>query len=247
MKLQGNFSRRALAAPVFSLVMLVAWLGLSDRFAQAESQNRKFTTDFHLEDCRFSSVGANRYFVLLPGYQLILQGEEGREEVRVEITVLNETEDIILEDIGRVRTRVVEEREYVDGDLAEVSRNFFAICTDTNSVFYLGEDVDIYEDGQIVSHEGAWRAGENGAKPGLIMPGTFLLGSRYFQEMAPDVAMDRGENVEMGLTVTTPAATFEDSVKVLETTPLDPSARDIKIYAPGVGLIVDGTLELVAY
>ena len=42
----------------------------------------------------------------------------------------------------------------------------------------------IVEDGRIVSHEGAWRAGVDGAQPGLIMPGTFLLGSRYFQEIA---------------------------------------------------------------
>ncbi len=81
--------------------------------------------------------------------------------------------------------------------------------------------------------------------PGLIMPGTFLLGSRYFQEVAPEIALDRAEHVDMGLTVETPAGTFNNSVMLLETTPLDPSAKDIKVYAPGAGLIVDGTIERV--
>jgi hypothetical protein len=76
------------------------------------------------------------------------------------------------------------------------------------------------------------------------MPGTFLLGSRYFQEMAPGVAMDRAEHVKVGLTVDVPAGPFTNAVQVLETNALERSARDIKIYAPGVGIIVDETLEL---
>ena len=44
-------------------------------------------------------------------------------------------------------------------------------------------------------------AGIDGAKPGIVMPGSFLLGSRYYQEIAPDVAMDRAENIGVGLTV----------------------------------------------
>ena len=87
--------------------------------------------------------------------------------------------------------------------------------------------------------------------PGIIMPGTFLLGSRYYQEYAPGVAEDRGENVEMGLEVETPSGTFTDCVKIVDTNPLDGvCARedgDVKIYAPGVGLIVDEELELTDY
>jgi hypothetical protein len=178
---------------------------------------------------------------------LIFEGEEDGEKIRLEITILDEKQNIHLEDIGTVRTRVVEEREWVDGNLAEVSRNFFAICRQTKAVYYFGEDVDIFEDGEIVSHEGAWRAGEDDAKPGLVMPGTFLLGSRYFQERAPGVAMDRGKNVAMGLDVTTPAGKFSECVKVVETSPLDPGIRSKKIYCPEVGLVIDDEFELVDY
>jgi hypothetical protein len=57
-----------------------------------------------------------------------------------------------------VQTRIVEEREAVAGELIEISRNFFALCDETNDVFYFGEEVDIFNPDGTVSHEGAWRA-----------------------------------------------------------------------------------------
>src|SRR5437762_8506857 len=42
----------------------------------------------------------------------------------------------------------------------------FALCKRTNSVYYFGEDVDIYKNGKIVGHEGSWLSGEKGAKFG---------------------------------------------------------------------------------
>ena len=122
-------------------------------------------------------MGENAYFILKPGYQLVLEGEDDGKEVLVEITVLNETKNVLLQGIGQVEIRVVEEGEYEDGEIVEISRNFFAICSETNAVYYFGEDVDIYEDGEIISHDGAWRAGEYDTKPRLMMLGTFLLGS----------------------------------------------------------------------
>jgi hypothetical protein len=149
--------------------------------------------------------------------------------------------------VNGVETRVVEERESEDGELVEVSRNFWAFCVETGSIFYFGEDVDDYEDGEIVGHEGAWRAGEDGAEPGIIIPGTFLIGSRYFQEIAPGVAMDRAEHTAMGLTVETEAGIFEDCAEILDSSPFDPGSEDRKVYCPGIGLVIDEDLELVEY
>ena len=78
------------------------------------------------------------------------------------------------------------------------------------------------------------------------MPGSFLLGAQYYQEIAPEVAMDRAEHIGMGLTVETPADTYTDCIKILETTPLEKKAQDIKLYAPGEGLIQDGTIKPVS-
>ncbi len=121
--------------------------------------------------------GRNRYFVLEPGYRLILEGEDGPHNARLEITVTDEVRDV-----GGIQTRVVEERETVDGKLEEVSRNFFAICKKTASVFYFGEEVDIYDDGKVVKHDGAWLHGKDNAQAGIMMPGETLIGAAYYQE-----------------------------------------------------------------
>ncbi|MCF6155271.1 MAG: hypothetical protein E3K36_08455 [Candidatus Brocadia sp.] len=107
-------------------------------------------------------------------------------------------------EIEGIETRVMEERETLDGELVEVSKNYVAICNRNNSVFYFGEDVNIYENGEIVSHDGSWQSGVDGARAGIIMPGTILLGSRYFHEIAPEVATDRTEIVSINKVVETP-------------------------------------------
>jgi hypothetical protein len=232
--------------------MMLAGFALPAIGVGAQNEEPEFTTDFRLEDCNgFKARGVNPFFILKPDYQLVLEGEEEGATIRVEITVLNKTRTIEVPELGEVRTRIVEEVETADGELVEISRNFFAICRRTNDVVYFGEEVDIYEEGQIVSHEGAWLAGqpdENGlAEPGLIMPGTFLLGSRYYQEIAEGIAQDRAEHTAMGLEVTVPAGTFTDCVEVTETTPLEPGSESVKLYCPSVGLVTDDPVELVRY
>ncbi|HRC85637.1 MAG TPA: hypothetical protein PK413_08515 [Thermoanaerobaculia bacterium] len=220
--------------------------------APAWSQERAFTRNFPLDDCTFTNLGRNAYFSLEPSDLLVLEGEEDGSAVELHITVLQASQRISFAtaegDRLRVRARVIEEREWVDGELAEVSRNYFARCQQTGEIYYFGEDVDLYENGRVVSHQGSWRAGANGALPGLIMPATSLVGSRYFQEVAPGVALDQAEHLDEGLTVDVPAGTFHDCIRVRETSPLDPGAESLKVYCPDVGLVMDGdALELTAF
>ncbi len=196
-----------------------------------------WTQDFGLEHRTLATTGQGRYFVLDPGFQLVLEGD--REKVI--ITVLDQTEQV-----GSVTTRVVEERETKDGRLAEVSRNYFAIDPATGDVFYFGEAVDEYENGRVVSHGGVWRADEPGFQPGLLVPGHPLVGARYYQEIAPGQAMDRAENLSTSATLRTPAGLFTDCLKIEETSPLE-SGASYKTYAPGVGLIQDEDLLLTHY
>lgn len=211
---------------------------------------QQFTAEFRLEDCTWSDEGRNAYFSLEPGDVLVLEGEDDGETEEVRIAVLGQKQVVAFSAGGsrhRVRTRVVEERETVDGELVEVSRNFFARCRETGDIYYFGEDVDIYEDGEVVGHDGAWRSGRNGARPGLIMPATYLLGSRYFQEIAPGVALDRAEHTAMGLTIATPAGTFHGCVEIVETSPLEPGSDSVKRYCPEVGLVFDDGIELTGF
>jgi len=161
------------------------------------------------------------------------------EAERVIVWVLEETKKI-----GDVETRVVEERETAGGQLAEVSRNYFAIDNATGDVYYFGEDVDEYKNGKVTGHGGAWLSGVNGAKFGLIVPGAPKAGDRYYQESAPKVAMDRAEVVAINEQITVPAGTFKNCLHTKETSALESGAED-KYYAPGVGIIKDAEFVLV--
>jgi hypothetical protein len=99
------------------VLLAVVVLSCLGGIAVMEEDEPEFTADFRPEDCTFETVGENAYFILRPGYQLVLEGEVDGEMVRVEITVLDETQDIVLQEMGEVETRIVEEREYVDGEI----------------------------------------------------------------------------------------------------------------------------------
>ena len=202
-----------------------------------------FTSGFDRSRCTFSTTGSNPYFPLWPGHATLLEGVEVDGEELVELEVLiTVSEDTEL--VDGVLTREVVEREKEDGELVEISYNYFAHCRETGDVWYFGEDVDDYEGGVIVGHGGAWRAGENGALPGVFMMGSPMLGARYQQEYAPGVAEDRGEVTGVGGTVDVPLGTYTNVLSVIDTNALNPGPGDLKIYAPGVGNIVDEVMEL---
>jgi hypothetical protein len=145
--------------------------------------------------------------------------------------------------VDGVAVGVLEERETKHEKLIEVSRNFFATDKKTGDVYYFGEDVDNYKDGKIVNHESAWRSGVNGARFGLMVPGAPIVGDKFYQEIAPKVAMDRVEIVSTDETVKTPAGVFEHCLHLKETTPLESDVSH-KWYAPGIGMIKDDEFEL---
>ena len=186
--------------------------------------------------------GENAYVILKPGYQLRFANQDAPKPGTLVITVLNETKVI-----GGIEARIVEERETNAGELVEVSRNYMAINPQTRDVYYLGEDVDMYKKGKVVNHEGSWHHGEQGATLGLMMPGTPVVGTKFYQELAKGVAMDRVEIVSLTETLATAAGAFAGCLRFRESSPLEPLAREYKIYAPGVGLVKDGDLELVSY
>jgi hypothetical protein len=232
-------ARLAVMAVAFSLLAIAGNAAAQKSINIAEG---RWTDTFPAEE--FSSAGANPYFILKPGYFLVLEGTGDGKKIQLTITVLDETKTV-----DRVETRVVveEEKSLADNKLIEVSRNYFAIGKRSGSVYYFGEDVDMYKNGQVTSHEGSWLAGIKGAKAGVMMPGMALIGSRYYQEVAPGIAMDRAEHISMTERVEATAGSFNNCLKVLESTPLEKTSNDFKIYAEGIGLVQDNTLKLVKY
>ncbi len=70
-----------------------------------------------------------------------------------------------------METRVIEDREEIDGKLIEVARDYYAMNRQTLDVYYFGDDVDIYQNGKVVGHAGSWHSGVDGARFGLMLPG----------------------------------------------------------------------------
>lgn len=220
------------------LAAAAAILVFSTASAQDKGANSKWQEEFGVSSCNLLTTGRNQYFVMEPGFQLVLEGGDAK----LQITVLDETKTV-----DGVTTRVVEEREWKKGELYEVARNYFAMCEQTKDVFYFGEDVDFYEGGKVVKHDGTWHAGVNGNKAGLMMPATPKLKMKYYQEIAPGVAMDRAEIVSLDETCKTPAGTFSKCMKVKEGSAIEITAREYKYYAPGIGLVRDEGLRLTKH
>jgi hypothetical protein len=197
-------------------------------------QGASWRDQFDIKRSDLSPTGSNPYLPIQPGR--VLRLKHGVDTLTV--TILPDTEQV-----DGVVVAVLEERETKNGTLVEVSRNFFATDKNTRDVYYFGEDVDNYKHGTIVDHESAWRAGVGKARFGLMMPATPVVGQRFYQEIAPNVAMDRVEVVSTNETVTTPAGTFEHCVHLRETTPLEGDVSH-KYYAPGLGIIKDDDFVL---
>lgn len=197
-----------------------------------------FQSTFAVDRKTLGVKGSNPYFNLTPGYRLTYQNGNNTDT----LTVLNETKVI-----DGVETRVLEDREMKNGALVELTRDYYAIDSVTNDVYYFGEDVDVYKDGKVAGHEGAWLSGVKGSKFGLMMPGAPKAGQKFYQEQAPGVGMDRAEILSIDEKVATPAGTFEHCVHVVETSPIEKRLKDHKWYAAGVGQVQDEKLKLVSY
>jgi hypothetical protein len=230
--------RRVHAGVAFVIILLTFSAHCASSINSGQKNRSSWQQEFDVSTRTLGPTGRNQYFILEPGFQLILESKNEK----LAITVLEETKQVI-----GIITRVVEEREWKNGKLKEASKNFYAICERTNDVFYFGEEVDMYKNGKIVSHKGAWLAGEGEAKPGLIMPGEPRVGMKYYQEVAPRKAMDRAEVVMLDETLETPAGSFSNCLITKESTPLNIFEREFKIYAPGIGLIKDAKLFLTKH
>ncbi len=183
----------------------------------------------------------NPFFPLPVGHRIVLEGEESGTSLLVRITVLDE-----IETVAGVETRVVEEFEAKNGHVVETSRNFFAQTQD-GTVCYFGEEVDIFDEAGIVtSHTGAWRADRKTNLPGIFMPSSLQVGQAFQQEIAPGIAEDQAKIVALGETTQVPAGTFGDTATLLDGNPLDGS-EGTKVYARGIGLIVDEAARMTSY
>lgn len=231
------------------LAALACGLAIVSACDSPTGPNPQFSTiDVDVSECAFGQPFTvnpvqlrNDYFPISPGRQWLFAGQERGDVIELTITVLERTETI-----GGVQTRVVEERETVNGAPVETSWNYYAENGD-GAVCYFGEDVDIFLPDGGVSHDGAWRADDvshpgNPFFPGIIMPAHPVVRMRFQMEGAPGTAEDEGR-ITGGGQVKVPAGTYSEALRVREYNPIDGDVG-FKTFAKGVGMIVDGPVQL---
>jgi hypothetical protein len=183
----------------------------------------------------WAAAVTNPLFPLTPGtvwhYRAVTG--DGVETTRTE--VLPETRTV-----SGVTATVVHDQVYLDGELAEDTFDWYAQDPDGN-VWYLGEDSKEIENGQVVSTEGSWEWGVDGALPGVIMwadPAAHL-NEEYHQEYLKGVAEDMAKVVSLDESVQVPAGAYSGCLKTEEHTPLESGSTEFKYYCDGVGTVLE--------
>ena len=180
----------------------------------------------------FSTTIDNPFFPLVPNTTFIYLGTKEGSTERDEFAVTGRTKVL-----ARVTCREVHDQVFVDGVLAEDTLDWFAQDTQGN-VWYFGEDTkELDANGNVISTEGSWQAGVNGAQPGIIMEANPRVGDTYQQEFSAGVAEDMANVVALNKTVNVPYGSFKNCLQTAEFTPLEPGALENKFYASGVGFI----------
>ena len=174
----------------------------------------------------------NRFFPLEPGTTFFYEGEKDGVPSTNVTRVIFRTKRIL-----GVDCTVVSDNAYEDGVLVERTIDYFAQDRDGN-VWYFGEDTEeLDEFGNVTSTEGTWRAGVDGAQPGIVMEAHPRVGDRYDQEVAPGVAEDKAQVLRLNGALCVPYGCFDDLLVTKEWSPLNPSVVERKYYAAGVGFI----------
>ena len=123
----------------------------------------------------------NPYLPLSTLKQDIIEGKEGGKKTRVERTAKPDIHKTFKVGDQMVEAFAFEDRAFEDGELAEVALDYFA-QDDNGTVYYLGEDVDEFKGGKVISHEGSWLVGKDTVVPGVIFPATPKVGDKFRSE-----------------------------------------------------------------
>ncbi len=220
-------------ATVAALVSLAAGCGGSD--AATLPQGSEAVT---LDAADFTAEIDNPYWPMPVGARWVYRETDAKGgEQRVEVTVFDETKEII-----GIQARVVHDLVTEDGDPVEDTYDWYAQDADGN-IWYLGEDTKEYENGKVVTTAGSWEAGVDGAQPGVIVPAHPEVGMVYREEYYAGEAEDAAEVLSMDEKAEVPFGSFDHVLLTKNYTPLEPDVLEHKFYAKGVGPVLAMTLS----
>lgn len=183
-----------------------------------------------IDPAQFSATVDNPYLPMTPGTTMVYTGTKDGKPALDIVTTTSRT--VV---IDGVTTRVVEDRLYLDNMLHERTSDYYAQDRCGN-VWYFGEDTaELDRNGHVVSSEGSFRAGTDGAQPGVFMQAAPEVGRDFRQEWFAGHAEDQYRVIQLAARVKVPFGLFPRALRTAETTVLEPDVRDNKYYVRGVG------------
>jgi hypothetical protein len=191
------------------------------------------------DPAKFVAGVTNPFFPLQAATIQYYEGQGDGSAQTDSVEVLSDSKSIM-----GIAATVVHDRVYTSGQLTEDTFDWYAQDLDGN-VWYLGEDTKELNNGQVVSTEGSWEAGVNGAQAGIIMwaDPSAHLGQEYSQEFSRGVAEDLGKVVAVGQSVTVPFGSFSGCVKTEDRSTLEPGVLENKFYCSGIGITLEQTIQ----
>lgn len=190
-----------------------------------------------VDPAQFSPDVSNPWFPLVPGRVLVYEGQTPEGLERREVTVLDQVAEI-----AGVRCRAVREVETRDGVVFEDTYDWYAQHA-SGDVWYFGEVSLHYKEGFLDNLSGSWRAGQNGARPGVVMRAHPAPGDAYRQEFLLGVAEDVARVAALGETVQGPLGTFTGCARFTDWSPIEPHDGADKYVDPGTGIILEVNLQ----
>ena len=187
-----------------------------------------------IERASFTPNVTNRLFPLKVGRTLVYTGlKDGKVALNLATTTAK------TKFVDGVRTRVVEDRLYLDNILEERTSDYYAQDRCGN-VWYFGEDTATLDPGgRVVSTEGSFHAGVDGAKAGVFMTAQPQLGRQFRQEWSRGHAEDVFQAIALDAAVRVPLGSFRHALRTSERTDLEPAVLDNKFYVRGIGEVAE--------
>jgi hypothetical protein len=237
---------RTLPLITASVLLLVGCGGGSDSGSPDLPQGSEAV---ELDPADFTTEIDNPYWPMSPGSRWVYRETDGKGGVqRVDVTVTNQTK--IVDGIEAV---VVHDLVTEKGEKVEDTLDWYAQDKDGN-VWYLGEDTKEYEGGKVVSTEGSWEHGVDGAQAGIIVAAEPKQGLVYREEYYAGEAEDAAEVLGVEGKVQVPFGFFQDAMITRNYSGIEPRVEELKFYAKGVGPVLEllvsggsGRAELLSY
>lgn len=188
----------------------------------------------HINPANFSPNVTNPYFPLPPGTTFVYAGiKDGKRALDIFVPTSRTRV------IDGVTTRVVEDRGYLNNRLEERTSDYYAQDRCGN-VWYFGEDTaELDRHGHVISTEGSFHAGVDGAEPGVFMQAHPQLRRKFRQEWYQGHAEDQFSVIDRSTHVTVPYGSFDHALRTRETTVLEPAVVDNKYYVQGIGEVAE--------